>query len=133
MYGLPTDTVRKKFRTKTIPNNGINPVYDEEAFVFKKVIVLTCVNGGLLLFAMLQFALSKSILYQETLNSNFLNNLAMISEILLFCLQVVLPNLAIIRLGVYEESGKLIGHRIMPVEGLRPGNHMFIRKENYLA
>ena len=40
----------------------------------------------------------------------------------LFCvLQVVLPNLAIIRLGVYEESGKLIGHRIMPVEGLRPG------------
>ena len=35
--------------------------------------------------------------------------------------QVVLPNLAIIRLGVYEESGKLIGHRIMPVEGLRPG------------
>ena len=40
----------------------------------------------------------------------------------MFCvLQVVLPNLAIIRLGVYEESGKLIGHRIMPVEGLRPG------------
>ena len=37
MYGLPTDTVRKKFRTKTIPANGINPVYDEEPFVFKKV------------------------------------------------------------------------------------------------
>jgi hypothetical protein len=39
MYGLPTDTIRKKFRTKTIPNNGINPRYDEEAFVFKKVSV----------------------------------------------------------------------------------------------
>ena len=39
MYGLPTDTVRKKFRTKTVPNNGLNPVYDEEPFIFKKVSV----------------------------------------------------------------------------------------------
>ena len=38
MYGLPADTVRKKFRTKIVPSNGINPVYDEEPFVFKKVI-----------------------------------------------------------------------------------------------
>lgn len=37
MYGLPADTVRKKFRTKIVPNNGINPIYDEEPFVFKKV------------------------------------------------------------------------------------------------
>lgn len=37
MYGLPADTVRKKFRTKIVPNNGINPVYDEEPFIFKKV------------------------------------------------------------------------------------------------
>lgn len=37
MYGLPADTVRKKFRTKIVPNNSINPVYDEEPFVFKKV------------------------------------------------------------------------------------------------
>ena len=41
MYGLPTDTHRKKFKTKTVPNNGINPVYDEKPFVFKKVIELT--------------------------------------------------------------------------------------------
>ena len=33
----------------------------------------------------------------------------------------MLPNLALVRLGVYEETGKLIGHRIMRVEGLRPG------------
>ncbi|XP_076443085.1 1-phosphatidylinositol 4,5-bisphosphate phosphodiesterase classes I and II-like [Babylonia areolata] len=79
MYGLPTDTVRKRFRTKTIPNNGLNPVYDEDPFVFKKV---------------------------------------------------VLPNLAILRLSVYEEAGKLIGHRIMPVEGLRPGfRHIPLRNE----
>ncbi len=37
MYGLPADTVRKKFRTKTIPGNAICPVWDEESFVFKKV------------------------------------------------------------------------------------------------
>ena len=39
MYGLPTDTHRKKFKTKTVPNNGINPVYDEKPFIFKKVIL----------------------------------------------------------------------------------------------
>lgn len=37
MFGLPADTVRKRFRTKVVPNNGINPVYDEEPFIFKKV------------------------------------------------------------------------------------------------
>ena len=37
MYGLPTDTVRKKFKTRIVQSNGINPVYDEQPFVFKKV------------------------------------------------------------------------------------------------
>lgn len=37
MYGLPADTVRKRFRTRSVPNNGINPVYGDEPFVFKKV------------------------------------------------------------------------------------------------
>ncbi|KAI8034963.1 hypothetical protein M5D96_012310 [Drosophila gunungcola] len=70
MYGLPADTVRKKFRTKTVRDNGMNPVYDEEPFVFKKV---------------------------------------------------VLPELASIRIAAYEEGGKLIGHRVLPVIGLCPG------------
>lgn len=39
MFGLPTDTHRRKFRTKTIANNGINPVYDEPPFLFKKVVI----------------------------------------------------------------------------------------------
>lgn len=44
MFGLPADTVRKKFRTKIVRDNGINPVYDEEPFVFKKVRRhLTCI------------------------------------------------------------------------------------------
>ena len=37
MYGLPTDTIRKEFRTKVVPANGLNPVYNEERFVFRKV------------------------------------------------------------------------------------------------
>ena len=37
MFGLPADTVRRKFKTKVVPNNAINPVYDEEPFEFKKV------------------------------------------------------------------------------------------------
>lgn len=79
MYGLPADTVRKKFRTKIVPNNGINPLYDEEPFVFKKV---------------------------------------------------VLPELASIRIAAYEESGKLIGHRVLPVVGLCPGyRHINLRTE----
>lgn len=69
MFGLPTDTVRRK-RTRTVPNNGINPIYGDEVFLFKKII---------------------------------------------------LPDLAWIRFAVYEESGKFIGHRVVPVVGLRPG------------
>ena len=37
MFGLPVDTRRKALRTKTSQNNAINPVWDEEAVVFKKV------------------------------------------------------------------------------------------------
>lgn len=37
MYGLPTDTIRKEFRTKVVPANGLNPVYNAEEFVFRKV------------------------------------------------------------------------------------------------
>ena len=35
MYGLPADTVRRKYKTKTVPNNGLNPIYEEEPFSFK--------------------------------------------------------------------------------------------------
>ncbi|PNF24811.1 1-phosphatidylinositol 4,5-bisphosphate phosphodiesterase classes I and II, partial [Cryptotermes secundus] len=79
MYGLPADTVRKKFRTRIVPASGINPTYDEEPFVFKKV---------------------------------------------------VLPELASIRLAAYEDSGRFIGHRVLPVVGLCPGyRHVTLRTE----
>ena len=39
MYGLPIDTVRRgKYKTKTV-QNGINPIYDEEPFLFRQVIL----------------------------------------------------------------------------------------------
>ena len=37
MYGLPTDTIRKECRTKVVQANGLNPMYNEEPFVFRKV------------------------------------------------------------------------------------------------
>lgn len=39
MYGLPTDTIRKEHRTRLVPSNGLNPVYNSEQFVFRKVIL----------------------------------------------------------------------------------------------
>ena len=37
MFGLPVDTRRKGFKTKTSQGNAVNPVWEEEAFVLKKV------------------------------------------------------------------------------------------------
>lgn len=76
MFGLPTDT-KRKYRTKTSNNNSLDPVWDEEPFLFSKV---------------------------------------------------VLPTLASLRVAVYEESGKFIGHRILPVSALRPGYHYICLK-----
>ncbi|XP_067941353.1 1-phosphatidylinositol 4,5-bisphosphate phosphodiesterase beta-1-like [Watersipora subatra] len=79
MYGLPADTVRRKFRTKIVMANGLNPKYDEEEFVFQKV---------------------------------------------------VLPHLATLRVAVYEEKGRMIGHRLLPVSALCPGyRHIPLRNE----
>jgi len=36
-------------------------------------------------------------------------------------IQVVLPDLAVFRIAVYEETGKLIGQRILPLDGLQAG------------
>ncbi|XP_078261751.1 1-phosphatidylinositol 4,5-bisphosphate phosphodiesterase beta-4 isoform X2 [Rhinoraja longicauda] len=79
MYGLPTDTIRKEFRTRMVMNNGLNPVYNEEPFVFRKVI---------------------------------------------------LPDLAVLRIAVYDDNNKLIGQRILPLDGLQAGcRHISLRNE----
>jgi len=39
-YGLPADTVRKRFKTTTVSNNTLNPVWnDPNPIVFKKVVL----------------------------------------------------------------------------------------------
>ncbi|XP_050994673.1 1-phosphatidylinositol 4,5-bisphosphate phosphodiesterase beta-1 isoform X3 [Labeo rohita] len=72
MFGLPVDTKRKAFKSKTSQGNAVNPVWDEDPVVFKRV---------------------------------------------------VLPTLASLRIAVYEDGGKFIGHRIIPVCAIRPGYH----------
>ncbi|XP_031441372.1 LOW QUALITY PROTEIN: 1-phosphatidylinositol 4,5-bisphosphate phosphodiesterase beta-3 [Clupea harengus] len=42
--------------------------------------------------------------------------------------KVILPNLASLRVAVFEDSGKFIGHRILPVLALRPGYHYIVLK-----
>lgn len=77
--GLPSDTIRKEFRTRMVPANGLNPIYNEEPFLFRKV---------------------------------------------------VLPDLAVLRFGVYDENGKLLGQRILPLDGLQAGyRHISLRTE----
>ena len=39
--------------------------------------------------------------------------------------KIVLPDLAVLRIGVYEDSGKLIGQRILPLDGLQAGKEIF--------
>lgn len=42
-----------------------------------------------------------------------------------------MPDLASIRIAAYEESGKMIGHRVLPVIGLCPGfRHVGLRNES---
>lgn len=45
--------------------------------------------------------------------------------------KVVLPTLASLRIAVFEENGKFIGHRILPVSAIRPGFH-YINLKNEL-
>ncbi|CAM9492286.1 unnamed protein product [Lampetra fluviatilis] len=80
MFGLPVDT-KRKYKTRTSKdNNSINPVWEEDPFVFDKV---------------------------------------------------VLPSLASLRIGVFEEGGKFVGHRILPVSAIRPGfHHICLRNES---
>lgn len=43
---------------------------------------------------------------------------------------MVLPELASIRIAAHEESGRLLGHRVLPVVGLCPGyRHVNLRTE----
>ncbi|XP_008434128.1 1-phosphatidylinositol 4,5-bisphosphate phosphodiesterase beta-3 isoform X2 [Poecilia reticulata] len=69
LFGLPHDTKRRS-KTRTSNGNSMDPVWEDERFVFYKVI---------------------------------------------------LPSLASLRISAFEENGKFIGHRILPVSSLKRG------------
>ena len=46
---------------------------------------------------------------------------------------MVLPSLAVLRLAVYKENGELIGQRILPVNGLNPGEILTPTNESCLV
>ncbi|XP_077395563.1 1-phosphatidylinositol 4,5-bisphosphate phosphodiesterase beta-2 isoform X2 [Festucalex cinctus] len=80
IVGLPGDP-KKKYRTKwsTTPNS-INPVWNEEPFVFDKIL---------------------------------------------------LPEMASLRMAAYEENGKFLGHRIIPLDAIQSGfHHICLRSES---
>ena len=90
MYGLPTDTIRKEFKTRMIPANGLNPVYNEDPFSFRKVCL-----GSLSLFFYCQqsvayICIEIYILYIKTL-SNFFNLSLCLLQTLFFCLLSLSP------------------------------------------
>ncbi|KAJ8399144.1 hypothetical protein AAFF_G00415230 [Aldrovandia affinis] len=78
--GLPKDP-KRKFRTKwSATANAINPVWNEEPFVFEKIL---------------------------------------------------LPEMASLRIVVHEESGKFLGHRIIPIDAIQSGfHHICLRTES---
>lgn len=59
MFGLPVDTRRKALKTKTSQGNAVNPVWEEEAIVFKKVgVTLASQKATVLSFIPVQWGLS---------------------------------------------------------------------------
>ena len=51
-------------------------------------------------------------------------------ESTILCLQVILPDLAVLRIAVYDDNNKLIGQRILPLDGLQAGyRHISLRNE----
>lgn len=47
-----------------------------------------------------------------------------------FLFQVVLPTLASLRIAVFEEGGKFIGHRVIPVSAIRPGTRNIFKRSS---
>ncbi|KAI1895437.1 hypothetical protein AGOR_G00106270 [Albula goreensis] len=80
IIGLPKDP-KRKYRTKwSATANAINPVWNEEPFVFEKIL---------------------------------------------------LPEMASLRMVVHEESGKFLGHRIIPIDAIQSGfHHICLRSES---
>lgn len=97
LFGLPGDT-KRKYRTKTSNGNSLDPVWNDDTFLFNKVIhAYTRISMPFIFCPLTPVALTP------------------------VSLQIVLPTLASLRIAVFEENGKFVGHRILPVSAIRPG------------
>ncbi|VDO28010.1 unnamed protein product, partial [Onchocerca flexuosa] len=98
-YGHFNDLSRfskRKYRTRIVMDNGINPIYMnfcEESFKFEKR------------------AISSLKVYKFTEGRGSLSSI----------LQIIFPAMASIRLAVYEDNGRLIGHCFLHVRSIQPG------------
>ena len=55
---------------------------------------------------------------------------SLVPNFILLYFQIVLPELAVLRFGVYNEDNKLLGQRILPFEDLQAGyRHIALRTE----
>ncbi|KAE9551542.1 hypothetical protein FO519_005256 [Halicephalobus sp. NKZ332] len=84
LYGLPGDSHKKMFKTRTASTEGLNTKF---------------IDGT-----------SSSVFTLE---------------------KIILPEMAYVRFGVYEEAGRLIGQRILPVSFIEPGYKHIILNNAY--
>ncbi|KAI1698856.1 1-phosphatidylinositol 4,5-bisphosphate phosphodiesterase beta-1 [Ditylenchus destructor] len=85
LYGLPGDSHKKMFKTRSVTSDGLNTIFDDPNAM-----------------ANCNFTLEK----------------------------IILPAMAFVRFGVFEEGGRLLGQRILPVAYLQPGyKHILLRNK----
>lgn len=81
LYGLPGDSHKKMFKTRTVTSDGLNTIFMDGQSNCK-------------------FSLEK----------------------------IILPAMAFVRFGVYEDNGRLLGQQILPVTHIQPGyKHIVLR------
>ncbi|KAI1696645.1 phosphatidylinositol-specific phospholipase c, X domain-containing protein [Ditylenchus destructor] len=85
LYGLPGDSYKKMFKTRSVSSDGLNTIFDDPNAM-----------------ANCNFTLEK----------------------------IILPAMAFVRFGVFEEGGRLLGQRILPISYLQPGyKHILLRNK----
>ncbi|KAI1716063.1 phosphatidylinositol-specific phospholipase c, X domain-containing protein [Ditylenchus destructor] len=86
LYGLPGDSHKKMFKTRSVSSDGLNTVFEDPNAM-----------------ANCKFTLEK----------------------------IILPAIAFVRFGVFEESGRLLGQRILPISHLQPGYKHIVLRNNF--
>ena len=90
--------------------------------------ILVCAGGALLSIGLCWFVPVRAGRYRSVLvDSGLYWCILVYTGVYWFILvhtgapQVVLPSLATLRIAAYEEGGRFLGHRVLPVAALRSG------------